>query len=81
MTSDAQTSHRIVWHADQIDFVSWSGWGPLTATNVISQWTYTGPDIPTPGPERVHFNLWLVGGVPANGRSDEVIVRSFHYQP
>jgi hypothetical protein len=83
MTDAPQSTHRLVWHADHLDFSSWSGWADApTPATLIYEWTYTGDDIPPPGGERAHFNLWSVGGAaPADGIGDEVIVKSFNWTP
>jgi hypothetical protein len=55
--------------------VSATGAAPAT-------WTYTGPDIPVPGDEVVHMNLWLNGGkAPASRKAVEVVVTSFVFTP
>lgn len=77
------SSHRIEWYQDRIVFWSWEGFGPFPpdSNNVISTWTYSGPDIPpSDGRERMRFNLWLVNGMaPPNGGS-EVVVHSFEFE-
>jgi hypothetical protein len=43
---------------------------------------YRGSDVPKPGDERVHLNLWLFGGAaPANGLGVEIVVESFAFAP
>jgi hypothetical protein len=43
-------------------------------------WTYTGSDVPLPGGEHPHLNLWLDNGsAPTNGQPAEVIVKSFTF--
>ncbi len=82
MPSAPTSTVRITWRASRIDFAVWSGWGELTPTSAISSWSYAGPDIPPPGGERVHMNLWLVGGAaPTSGKGDEVVVKSFSFRP
>ena len=78
----ANTSHRIVWRPDSIEFVSWVGHTPETdRANTIQSWIYRGPDIPPPGRERMRFNLWLFrGDPPVTGREDEVVIRSFDFR-
>ena len=43
-------------------------------------WTYAGADVPTPGDEKVHMNLWLMNGsAPTNGQPVEVVISDFRY--
>ncbi|MBI4425951.1 MAG: PEGA domain-containing protein [Candidatus Kerfeldbacteria bacterium] len=84
MPAEAQTSCRIEWRADHVQFTVWKGHGsfPQAPEDVIYDWTYTGPDIPPPGGERLHANIWLFNGqAPANGEGAELILRSFTFQP
>lgn len=83
MPAEAQTSHRFIWQAGQIEFVSWTGWDPdPTEATLIQRWIYTGSYNPPAGGERMRFNLWLVRGLtPANGTGDELILRSFTFRP
>jgi hypothetical protein len=77
-----ESTHRIVWRADAVEFVSWRGFGPFppATADVLQAWTYTGPDIPLPGRMRTRINLWLAGGPPpASGTGSEVVVRDFAY--
>ncbi len=75
------STHRLVWQSDRLEFSSWIGFDedPRPET-LLQSWTYTGPDIPTPGQERMRFNLWLFEGKPPAKRV-EVIVKSFRYKP
>jgi hypothetical protein len=44
-------------------------------------WTYRGHDVPEPGSEKVHMNLWLHRGAPpTTGRPAEVVVDSFRFE-
>jgi len=79
----AQFTSQMEWRADHVTFTTWNGWSTApSAGDVISQWTYTGGNIPSPGQERVHINLWLNGGsAPVKGTGDEMIIHSFSFQP
>lgn len=84
MPPDAQTSCRIEWRADHVRFTVWKGHSafPPAAEDVIYDWSYTGPDIPPPGGERLHANIWLFGGqAPTNGQNAEVIIKSIAFTP
>jgi hypothetical protein len=62
------------WRANTVSFVS-----PRAAP---STWTYAGPDVPQPGGEQVHINLWLFRGAPPrNGETVEVVVKRFTFTP
>lgn len=75
------TSHSFEWRPDRISFRSWAG-DLADAGPTIAEWTYAGADIPPPGGEVMHFNLWLFGGnAPASGRGDHVVVTDFRFVP
>lgn len=81
MTPENHSTHRIEWRSDYVQFQSWRGFG-MNPDSLIASWRYTGADIPPENIERWRFNLWLFGGnAPSSGIGDEVIVRSFDYQP
>ena len=45
-------------------------------------WSHTGADVPPPGGERVHMNLWLFQGrAPVSGRGAEVLLANFSFSP
>jgi hypothetical protein len=74
------STHIIDWKKDKIDFISYRG--PYTEEpqkrKVISEWSYTGKDIPGEDEERVMINLWLYNGmVPSNNKEAEMILSSF----
>jgi len=78
-----ESTHRIVWRADAVEFLSWRGFAPFppASGDVLQGWTYTGPDIPPPGRMRVRVNLWLSGGLPpVGGAGSEVVVRAFAHE-
>ncbi|MFQ5584742.1 MAG: hypothetical protein ACE5GL_09940 [Calditrichia bacterium] len=81
MPAEMFSSHRFIWRADTILFMSWRGHGSEpTASTTISSWVYCGADIPPPGAERMRFNLWLYQGNAAQ-TENEVIVKSFGFKP
>jgi len=73
----ATSEHRFTWSPGRVDFASRSADGSWTVT-----WSHAGPDVPPPGGERVHMNLWLYGGrAPLNGRAAEVVISGFSFAP
>ncbi len=83
MPATARTSHRILWRADRVVFTSWKGWAPYppSVDDRIASFTYTGPDIPPPGNERVRINLWLGGALPDDGPAIDAVLQSFAHDP
>lgn len=77
---DALTAsvQQFTWRAGSI---SWKTVDPATGSTVAS-YAYTGTDVPIPGDERVHLNLWLFNGAaPTNGAAVDVAVSAFSYTP
>jgi hypothetical protein len=81
--STAQFTTQMQWTAGHVRFVAWNGWSSTpAASDIIYEWTYTGSDIPTPGQERVHINVWLYqGNSPLKAVGNEMVVKSFSFQP
>ncbi len=82
MPPAAQSTHRIDWRPDRVEFSSWEGFGPPPAADsgFIERWIYAGPDNPPAGNERLHINIWLFrGATPA--RADELVIRCFTFAP
>jgi hypothetical protein len=79
----AQFTVQIEWHSDHVTFSAWNGWSSTAGSgDIISQWTYAGANIPPVGQERVRVNLWLLNGnAPTSGTGDEIVIKSFAYQP
>ncbi len=80
----AESTHRMLWRAEAVEFLSWRGFAPFppAAADVLQAWTYTGPDIPPPDRMRARVNLWLSGGLPpTSGVGSEVVVQSFAHEP
>ena len=77
-TGTVRTLQRFTWRAGSVVFES----RQADTGALISAYTYTGADVPKPGDERVHLNLWLFGGAaPSNGLPVEVVVQSFAFAP
>jgi len=74
----ARTIQQFTWRAGSVSFDS----KRLDTGATVYSYTYTGTDVPKPGDERVHLNLWLFGGAaPTNGLPVEVVVESFAFVP
>lgn len=72
--AERNTSFQWVWKRDTLDFFS------FTSESQVAAWTYSGPDLPEPGKEKVRLNLWLFrGAAPSDGNEVEVVVKSFSY--
>ena len=78
------STHCINWHQNYINFFSLHGhyYTPPDSGHIIDEWEYTGGDIPATSTEKVHLNLWLVGGnPPSDGQSAEMIIKKFEFVP
>jgi hypothetical protein len=70
----APTTHGFTWGTAAIDFFS--------DRSSLPTWRYAGPDVPQAGSESARINLWLFrGAAPTNGRSVELVIRSFAFTP
>lgn len=71
------TTHRFTWQPGHVTWDSYDANGTL-----IDSYDYQGSDVPKPGDERVHLNLWLFNGAaPTNGQPVELVISSFAYAP
>jgi hypothetical protein len=71
----AVSTHEFTWRAGSVTWRSLDAAGTVLASS-----TYTGPDVPRTGDERVHLNLWLFGGrSPTDGAPTEVVVSAFRF--
>ncbi|MFN2462165.1 MAG: glycoside hydrolase family 16 protein [Candidatus Velthaea sp.] len=76
-SSVTSSVHSFTWLPGSVQFAS-------TAANgsPIASASYSGADVPTPGSERVHMNLWLYSGqAPTNGAAVEVTLSGFGFTP
>jgi hypothetical protein len=76
-SSPARSLQTFTWLPGRVDFATTTpaGW-PIAATS------FAGRDVPTPGSERVHINLWLRAGLPpTDGSGVEVTLASFAFIP
>jgi hypothetical protein len=65
---------EFVWAPGKVDFKA------LAGPTVVKTWSLTGADVPPPGNERAHLNLWLMNGTaPANGQPVDVVVSNFRF--
>ena len=82
-------THAFQWTPDAIVFASYHGHradelaaGNLFAVSddsVLARWTFDG-DVPPPGEEKIHINLWLYQ-TEHPSRDHEVVFRSFTFIP
>lgn len=81
--STAQFTTQMDWQSDHVTFTVWNGWASAPASGtLISQWTYTGNNIPPAGQERARMTVWLYNGsAPLNGVGNEMVINSFSFQP
>ncbi len=81
MPATAVSTHRFVWRANRVEFSSYQG-ATVNPANLITSWTYTGPDVPRAGKGNARINLWLNGGAaPSNGQGVEIVIEDFTYKP
>ncbi|MBA3717671.1 MAG: glycoside hydrolase family 16 protein [Actinobacteria bacterium] len=72
--ANVPSNQSFSWSPGQVAFASSNG--------STASWLYTGIDVPPPGNEKTHLNLWLYRGrPPSNGRAAEVVIRSFSFVP
>jgi PKD repeat protein len=79
---DDYSTHKYQWSPSKIFFQSYRGHSEYLPEkdSLISQWTYTGSQIPPAGNERVIINLWLFKGVPPSDmKESEVVIKSFSF--
>lgn len=78
LLNDSST-HTFTWESNSIFFQSYQGYqSTLPSTeNLISEWNYTGNNIPPAGNERLHINFWLFGGhAPVNQQDAELVIKA-----
>jgi hypothetical protein len=77
------STHSLTWEPSRVLFQSLRGFDPYTSqiARVIRQWTFTtAAQIPPPGDESAHINLWLFNSVPpSDGREVEVVIHDFQF--
>lgn len=61
-------THKLVWEKDKLTFETYEGEG-LTG-RLVKQTVLTGDKVPEPANERIHYNLWVIGG--NGGNPDQV---------
>jgi len=71
---------KMIWMPAQVSFQAFAG--PDEGGAVVAEWNYTGIAPPADQPyENFRFNLWLNGGPPSSGNTQEIVVNNFQYQP
>lgn len=73
----APSVHSFTWGPRSVNFTGTDATGRTIASS-----QHTGADVPRPGGERTHINLWLDRGAPpTNGAEIEVVLSSFSFSP
>ncbi|HBL75738.1 MAG: hypothetical protein A2W90_17300 [Bacteroidetes bacterium GWF2_42_66] len=82
LTEDYST-HKFVWSSKNIFFQSYHGHYPQLPSSEyqIAQWTYTGTKNPPTGSERLHINLYLLGGAPPTNQQEVEFVVNAVFLP
>ena len=83
-TSNLQTSHSFTWTQPAVIFQSLFGHlsTPVSQSDVIQDWSYSGNDIPPSGDENTRINFWLVNGnPPSDGLDTEIVITDFEFIP
>lgn len=77
------SSHKFIWSSANIFFQSYHGHYPQLPTDeyLIEQWIYTGNKNPPAGNERLHLNLYLLGGQPPTDQKEVEFVINAVYVP
>jgi hypothetical protein len=77
------SAHSLEWRASEVRFQSWTGASDpaAAAAQVVARHTFVG-NIPTPGGEHIHMNVWLdKGEAPTNGQPVDIVVTGFTFIP
>jgi hypothetical protein len=78
------STHCFTWQKKSIVFQSFTGQtvSALNIKHLVQQWDCHSKDIPLPGDEKVHINLFLTGNKPpSDGKEVEVIIKKFQFIP
>lgn len=82
--ADDDLSHALRWESGRATFEIYRGrYCGLTppASALLKKWSYVGADVPVPGAENFHLNLWLFEGhVPGDSRSESVVLTDFYFK-
>ena len=75
--------HRFYWQSDLIKFQSiFCSNDSENFGNIMSEWLYTGENIPTTSRENLRLNFWIIDeeAAPSNDQEQEIIIKSFRYR-
>lgn len=75
-------THRLVWEENKLTFYTFAG--SNTSAPLAKKTVMTGTKVPKPARERVHFNLWVVGGnggEPETVTPETAILKDFEFIP
>ena len=81
--SDEFSTHKFQWGTSKVLFQSYFGHYQYLPDKerLISEWTYTGSQIPPDGNEKIMLNLWLYKGIPPSDLKEaEVVIKSFTFK-
>jgi hypothetical protein len=81
--TDNYSTHKFQWSPSEIYFQSYYGnfQNLPDQQHLITDWTYTGSQIPRAGKELLNLNLWFYKGlVPSDLKETEVIIKSFTFR-
>lgn len=78
---DQPLVHTMEWRPDRVAFATYRV-DPKGRRARLDAWSFVGSDIPKPGREKVHINLWMQRGeAPSGGRECEIVLAGFTYRP
>ncbi|MBZ5603776.1 MAG: hypothetical protein LAO79_15860 [Acidobacteriia bacterium] len=76
MSPATSSVHTVTWLPNSVQFRSTSGF------STISQWTFPGNPVPSPGDAHLHLNLYVaVGQSPALPVGQEIVISNLQYTP
>lgn len=82
VSPSAIQTHKLVWEPGKLTFYTFAGEGDTA--QLAKKTVLTGTNVPVPAKERVHFNLWVVGGNGGDAATvtpEEVKIKDFDFVP
>lgn len=77
------SAHSFTWSPSSVLFQSWTGATDPSdpEAHTDARHTFVG-NVPSPGGEHVHMNIWLDAGLPpTDGQSVEIVISNFVFRP